>query len=297
MLAMVEQYQEYDAKRAASARGMTAGVGAAYHVLPFEKWDPWFQISTGYRVIWENPVEGATTPSVTTHGPEVARLQIGVDQRVSRDLAFSPAVGVDLTVPLWQTVGAASGAIADPRPSAYIYAGLGVRFDVTSKFVRRGAPPSAPPQVTQARIASPPPPAKPVSPALSMSDEVLSACKLAFDNADTAPKFDFDKSTLMPADLEALNKIAECLTTGPLKNDNVRLVGRADPRGSVAYNDALGFRRAESVAQFLVRRGVHDARIERASRGERDATGTDEASWARDRRVDVVRIEIRLERR
>jgi len=109
--------------------------------------------------------------------------------------------------------------------------------------------------------------------------------------------FEFDKSDLMPADIEALAKVAECFSTGPLKNDNMQLVGRADPRGSTEYNDALGMRRADTVANFLVGKGIATGRIEKTSRGERDATGTDEASYAKDRRVDVMRVEIRLSKR
>ena len=117
------------------------------------------------------------------------------------------------------------------------------------------------------------------------------------DNPDTAPKFDFDKSDLLPGDMDVLQKIAECFSTGPLKDDGVHLVGRADPRGGEAYNMALGMRRANSVATFLEQHGVAHSRIEATSRGKADATGTDEASWAKDRRVDIGRVEIRLSRR
>jgi peptidoglycan-associated lipoprotein len=173
---------------------------------------------------------------------------------------------------------------------------MGVRFDLTSKYVHQTTPPAELPETTQARV-TPPPETKPVSPTISASDEVLAACKLAIDNADSAPHFEFDKSDLMPQDLEVLSKIAECFSTGPLKNDNMQLIGRADPRGSTEYNDALGMRRADTVAKFLTEHGIGTGRIEKTSRGERDATGTDEASYAKDRRVDVLRVEIRLSKR
>jgi len=289
------QYNQFDAQRSETARGLVAGLAVAYHILPFEHWDPWVQFGTGYRMLWENPASNTNEPTVMTHGFQPARFTLGVDYRVSRDIALAPQAGVDVSVPLWQTVNNTTTALNDPRPAAYVYAGMGVRFDLTSKYVHQTTPaPAEPPQTTQARVTPPMPDTKPISPTLSASDEVLAACKLSLD---ASPHFEFDKSDLMPADIEALAKVAECFSTGPLKNDNMQLVGRADPRGSTEYNDALGMRRADTVANFLVGKGIATGRIEKTSRGERDATGTDEASYAKDRRVDVMRVEIRLSKR
>ncbi len=289
------QYNQFEAERSDQARGLTAGLALTYHILPFEHWDPWLQFATGYRMLWEEPASNSGQPNVMTHGFEPARLTVGLDYRVSRDIAISPQVGVDLSVPSWQTVNNNTTALNDPRPSTYVFAGMGVRFDLTSKYVHQTTPPSET-QTTQARV-TPPAETKPVSPTLSASDEVLAACKLAIDNTDSQPHFEFDKSDLMPGDLEVLSKIAECFSTGPLKNDNMQLVGRADPRGSTEYNDALGMRRADTVAKFLTEHGINTGRIEKTSRGKSEATGTDEASYAKDRRVDVLRVEIRLSKR
>lgn len=291
------QYAEFDAVRANAARGLVVGGAFAYHFLPFDKVDPWVQLGAGYRFLWESNI--APTPDLLTHGFEPARITLGLDVRASRDIAFAPVVGLDLTVPLWQSVnGAGSTAISDPRVSTFVYAGLQARFDLTSRYVG-GAPP-APPEthITQAAICPPtaPPPAKPVSPTLSASDEVLEACKMKLDNVDVAPKFDFDKSALLPADVDVLTQVADCFSTGPLKEDRVVLVGRADPRGSTEYNYALGMRRAQTVADFLAQHGVDGARIERTTIGKDEATGTNEATWARDRRVDMMRVEIRIDR-
>ena len=58
--------------------------------------------------------------------------------------------------------------------------------------------------------------------------------------------------------------------------------------GETIYNFALGQRRAAAVASYIEGRGVGDRRLETTSRGELDASGYDEASWARDRRVDIL---------
>jgi peptidoglycan-associated lipoprotein len=69
------------------------------------------------------------------------------------------------------------------------------------------------------------------------------------------------------------------------------LTGHTDPRGEVEYNLGLGQRRAGSVANYLAGRGMARAHLGATSHGELDATGTDEAGWARDRKVDVTLAE------
>jgi peptidoglycan-associated lipoprotein len=68
----------------------------------------------------------------------------------------------------------------------------------------------------------------------------------------------------------------------------MHLVGNADPRGTEEYNMVLGGARADTVKSFLRRDGLPDSRMATTSRGELDAHGTDEASWAKDRRVDLT---------
>jgi peptidoglycan-associated lipoprotein len=84
-----------------------------------------------------------------------------------------------------------------------------------------------------------------------------------------------------------LKKLADCFTTGPLKGRVMRLVGHADPRGDDSYNMALGGQRADNVKRIIVAEGMSAEKTETSSRGEDEATGTDEAGWAKDRRVDV----------
>jgi peptidoglycan-associated lipoprotein len=144
----------------------------------------------------------------------------------------------------------------------------------------RGKPVSEP-KLTNASL-------KPASPSLNVSEDLARACKLHMNDIASAPKFDFDKSELQAADRDVLAKVAECLTSGPLKGKAVKLVGRADPRGEAQYNMALGANRANGVADYLARLGVDKKQLESTSRGELDAVGTDEAGWQTDRRVDIV---------
>jgi peptidoglycan-associated lipoprotein len=127
---------------------------------------------------------------------------------------------------------------------------------------------------------------QPVSPSISVSADIAAACGLKASGNPT-PKFDYDKDELTEDDRAVLGQLATCLMTGALKGKSVLMIGRADPRGTEEYNLGLGSRRAHSVSQYLVRLGVAQTQLEVTTRGALDATGTDEAGWRQDRRVDV----------
>ncbi|MBX3217500.1 MAG: OmpA family protein [Labilithrix sp.] len=138
----------------------------------------------------------------------------------------------------------------------------------------------APPSVTSA-------PANKEQMAVNVDDAILKACNLKFSNPEEAPKFDFDSEQLSDQEKAILEQVAKCLTTGPLKGRAVDLVGRADPRGETEYNMTLGAKRARSAHTFLAGLGVASDKLFDTSRGELDATGSDEAGWRNDRRVDI----------
>ncbi len=123
--------------------------------------------------------------------------------------------------------------------------------------------------------------------AVNVDDAIVKACNLKFANVDEAPKFDFDSEQLTEGEKQILDAIAKCLTTGPLKGRAVDLVGRADPRGETEYNMTLGAKRARACHNYLANLGVPQDKLHDTSRGELDATGTDEQGWRKDRRVDI----------
>ncbi len=123
---------------------------------------------------------------------------------------------------------------------------------------------------------------------VAVSDDIMKACKIQLDNADRAPKFDFDDADLLPEDRDVLEQIARCVTTGPLKGRGLGLVGRCDQRGEVEYNMVLGEYRADSVHDYLAKLGVDPLAMAKSSRGQLDAEGKDEDGWMRDRRVDIT---------
>jgi peptidoglycan-associated lipoprotein len=119
---------------------------------------------------------------------------------------------------------------------------------------------------------------------IRISDEIKKACGIT----DADAYFAFDSANIREQDHRILGQLATCFTSGPLAGREMRLVGHADPRGEAEYNLVLGGRRADNVKGFLVQKGMSAEKVATTSRGEMDATGTDEASWGRDRRVDVV---------
>ena len=126
-----------------------------------------------------------------------------------------------------------------------------------------------------------------VSHTLAMSDELLKLCGIKSTASAADPKFAYDEDVLTGDDRNVLEQVATCMTTGPLKGKSVTLIGRADPRGTQEYNLALGSRRATSVSDYLQRFGVSKQNLTQISRGSLDATGTNDAGWAIDRRVDL----------
>ena len=125
-----------------------------------------------------------------------------------------------------------------------------------------------------------------VSPNLALSGDIVQMCGIKA-SATANPTFDYNKEELTPEDRTVLDQLATCMTTGALKGKAVSLIGRADPRGTEEYNMGLGSRRASSVSSYLEHLGVGQPQLAVTTRGALDATGTDEAGWQKDRRVDV----------
>lgn len=153
--------------------------------------------------------------------------------------------------------------------------------------------PTPPPATPAAATEEPAPQAEPASEKpgddprqsdVNISDEIKRACGIS----DAEARFAFNSAQVRDEDKAILKKLADCFSTGALKGREMRLVGHADPRGEAEYNMVLGGRRADNVKSAIVSAGLAEKQIATSSRGEMDATGTDEASWARDRRVDVL---------
>lgn len=140
--------------------------------------------------------------------------------------------------------------------------------------------PEAPAPEPVAKQEAPSPPSRSV---VNISEEIRTACGIS----DPDAHFTFDSSNVRSGDYPTLDKLVRCFSTGPLAHREMSLIGHTDPRGAEEYNMVLGGSRADGVKAFLVHRGLQGQRVATTSRGEIDAKGTDESSWAEDRRVDI----------
>ncbi|MEE9382801.1 MAG: OmpA family protein [Nannocystaceae bacterium] len=97
--------------------------------------------------------------------------------------------------------------------------------------------------------------------------------------------FAFDSPKLDPKAQGELQTAAECINQ---QNRVVYLEAHADPRGTVEYNILLTDKRGQSVKKFLENLGVVGQNMQVISKGSLEATGSDEGSWSRDRRVQFI---------
>ncbi len=102
----------------------------------------------------------------------------------------------------------------------------------------------------------------------------------------TMVHFDYDRADIRPDDAAALDGKVAILQANP--NLRIRVHGHCDERGSDEYNLALGNRRATSVKQYLVNRGIDASRIDTQSWGEERpiAQGMTEDAWSQNRRAE-----------
>lgn len=103
--------------------------------------------------------------------------------------------------------------------------------------------------------------------------------------------FDTDRYNIDAADQTALAAQAAWLAKYPAKHITVE--GHTDERGTREYNLALGERRANAAKNYLSSLGVDPGRITTVSLGKERpiALGSDEASWARNRRAVTITVD------
>ena len=137
--------------------------------------------------------------------------------------------------------------------------------------------PAAAPLVTEA----PPPPAPTQAP------EPVAARPPA-DVAPASVYFDYDTSELSPETRTVLQAFFDQAQKRP--DQDTRIEGNCDERGTREYNIALGQRRADAAKRYLENLGLDGSRINAVSNGKERprASGHDEASWKENRRDDLT---------
>ena len=100
--------------------------------------------------------------------------------------------------------------------------------------------------------------------------------------------FALNEYSLSKGARDILKANAEILKIKGIKN--VTFEGTCDDRGTIAYNIALGQKRANEVRDYYIKLGVKAENINTVSYGEENPLCTDQndSCWAKNRRADTV---------
>ena len=116
---------------------------------------------------------------------------------------------------------------------------------------------------------------------LKVVEEVV---KKAYDNLN----FESGKSKIIPSSYNSLNELAEYLQeNGKL---NIEIVGHTDSQGDEVYNQKLSLSRANSVANYLIDKGINKGRIKTLGLGETVPIADNKTAKGREinRRVEFI---------
>ncbi|MCL7763088.1 OmpA family protein [Polaribacter sp. Z014] len=105
---------------------------------------------------------------------------------------------------------------------------------------------------------------------------------------ENAVRFDTNKSTLTATAQANLEKLVPVLNS--YENTNIAIYGYTDSTGKVEYNQTLSAKRANSVKDYLISKGILGTRIETKGLGINDPIATNETAEGRskNRRVEFA---------
>lgn len=102
-------------------------------------------------------------------------------------------------------------------------------------------------------------------------------------------QFDSNKAVLKADAIDALDKIVDDLRSTP-KDEKIQIVGHTDSFGSEKNNRGLSYRRAQSAANYLVKRGIDSKLITVKGMGEAEpiADNGTKAGRRKNRRIEIL---------
>lgn len=112
-------------------------------------------------------------------------------------------------------------------------------------------------------------------------------CRELFAASTRQPiRFQLSGDTIRSSSYAALDRVAEFAFDCPTAT--IRITGHSDAMGDPAFNLDLSRRRAQSVADYLVRRGVNAERLEVKGAGASEPVADNETSYGRrqNRRIE-----------
>jgi len=180
----------------------------------------------------------------------------------------------------WATTGASSASIdqgigtMDPNGSREVCPGSTTQYTITA--MGDGGTRTSSTTVT---VNAPPPPPAPVV-------VERPAVRKVIDRLVLHVNFDFDKSTVRPADVAELKKAIDFIKKYPA--NDVSIEGHTDSKGTDKYNQALSERRAAAVKAYLLKHGEIDSRKDTIT-----TTGLGESKPIADNKTEKGRFENR----
>ena len=187
---------------------------------------------------------------------------------------------------------AASAAYAGVTPNATDSQGLPIR-DASGACVQSSGidhPDCVAKKAEPAKPAAPAAPATPAAPAAPTAPAPAAAAPTSVKQAITIQAealFDFDKSVLKPDGKKSIDD-----AVAKMQQVDVQVViatGHTDSVGTDAYNQKLSERRATTVKEYMVSKGIAAAKITTLGKGETQpvATNKTKEGRAKNRRVDI----------
>jgi len=104
-------------------------------------------------------------------------------------------------------------------------------------------------------------------------------------------QFDFNSARVRPESQQALTNLSEALQTEELKTSSFAIEGHTDAKGSAEYNQKLSLLRAQAVRDFLMSRGVAEARLVASGKGASELISTATPFAPENRRVRIVNLD------
>lgn len=126
-LSLSGQFAELTAERSHGARSLGSTISATLHLRPTAHLDPWIDLASGYRRLSETSIDRHHT--ILTEGLQLVRARIGIDLRDGA-VAGGPVIGADASMFFWQAIDGVDRAIAAPRFSTFLFAGVQGRWDL-----------------------------------------------------------------------------------------------------------------------------------------------------------------------
>ncbi len=183
----------------------------------------------------------------------------------------------------------AAPVFAADKPTAYVYDSQNkVVKDGTGKCVLNGhtklgadtAIKECHPEYFKEEVA------QEVKPAVEAPKPPVVVAKMMTLNATTY--FDFDKYNLKPEGKKALDELISEMKLDQI--EQVIVVGHTDSIGTEEYNQKLSERRAKTVADYLISKGVPASKIKASGKGETQPIADNKTrdGRAKNRRVEVT---------